>query len=432
MMVNKETYNSKFLFFGLILYSVIFYTQIGSRLPFLAPFRVEFMVGAVILAVIFFDVVSGKIRLNENKVNYAAIIFFAICAVSVLFAYVKSRALAEYISLLKFFSIYLMIISCIGIEKRLKIFFYIYLSMISLLFVEPFLLSLNGEGFRFNNHMMRLYGVTGFFAHPNQLGGITSANLPFFYYMFLFNKNMTLKIVLLLLIAIAIYVVMLTQSRTAFVGVIVFAFFVWWSSKHKMFFVLVLLILSAIGWQVAPEETKGRFSTLGKMIEVAGSEEGAYAGNKELGSLGSRMLLLKRSLIVFSEKPFIGVGIGCYASVSGQRWNSWFPTHNLYTQALSEIGLIGTLSFGYVLFCIIKNITKAIKIMEKNEDRQFVFYLVSSLYMFLLIRLIIGFFGHDLYRNWWWVAAGFSVVSLRILERKYNHGNVLVSRDSHN
>ena len=418
-MATQEKYNSKFLFYGLILYTVIYYTQIAGRYPILAPFRVEFVVGTILLIVIGWKIFSKEIDLSENKINFYTIIFFTVCGITIPFAIVKSRAVEEYISLIKFFSIYLMIISCINTERRLKIFFYVYLAMISLLFVEPFFLSLKGEGFRYNNHMMRLYGVTGFFEHPNQLGGITSANLPFFYFMAQYHKSISKKILFCLLIAVATYVIMLTQSRTAFMGVIFFVLLAFIQSKHKLLMFLAAICFCLVAWQFAPEQTKSRFLTLGKTAEVISSSEGTYVGNKELGSINSRWILITRSTTMFLENPIVGVGIGCYPSASGRRWGQWMPTHNLYTQALSEIGLVGTISFMYVLLCVYKNIKETKEIAINNSDKSLINYINEALFMFLIIRLIIGFFGHDLYRNWWWIAAGLSVVTLRVANSRY-------------
>jgi len=416
---TEEKYNSRFLFCGLLIYTAIYYSQIAGRYPVLAPFRVEFIVGSILLVVIGIKVVERELLYSENKVSHAAFIFFVYCGLTIPFSYVISRALEQYIQFFKFFTIYLMIISCINSEKRLNIFFYVYLSMIALLFVEPFFLSLQGKGFRYANYMMRLYGVTGFFEHPNQLGGITAANLPFFYYMVYYQKTYIMKTVFISLIIIGVWVVMLTQSRTAFIGVIVFVFFAWLMSKHKALLIVLIIASFLIMYPFIPDQTKSRFLTLGKTSEIIGAEESEFAGDHEIGSMNSRWILLKRSLKIFGENPVMGVGMDCYPSVSGRRWNSWILTHNLYTQALAELGLIGMAIFAYLLYRIFINIKESELIMLSNNDRSIVFYVNAALYMFLMIRLVIGLFGHDLYRNWWWVAAGLSVVSLRVLRLKY-------------
>jgi O-antigen ligase len=414
-----ENQDSTFLFVGLLAYTVIYYTQIAGRYPILAPFRVEFVTGSILLLVIGVKILNQKIDISENKINYAALLFFLYMGFTIPFSFVISRASEQYLQFIKFFSIYLMMISCLDSEKRISIFFYLYLSMIALLFVEPFFLSLQGKGFQYNNHMMRLYGVTGFFAHPNQLGGITAANLPFFYYMFFYSRSILKKTLFAALIIIAIYVVMLTQSRTAFVGVLAFFFFTWIMSKHKAAMISIILLSLVITYPLIPEQTKERFSTLGKTTEIIAADDSKYAGDFDIGSMNSRWILFKRTITIFSEHPIMGIGMDCYSSMAGRRWGSWSMTHNLYTQVLAELGLIGFFLFLYFLSRIYMNIKISKSILTSKDDSSILFFIIKSLYMFLLIRFVIGLFGHDLYRNWWWVAAGLSVVVLRSLKKKY-------------
>jgi len=413
-------YNSKFLFYGLLVYCLLYYIQPGGRFPALAPLRLEFVLGSILFVVIIYKILTGEIPINENKLHYATIVFFLICAINIPFAEVKSRALEQYISYTKFFSLYLMIISCIADEKRLKIYLSVYLCMISLIFVEPFLLSLKGEGFRYNNFMMRLYGVTDFFGHPNQLGGIVSANLPLFYFMIPFSKSKTVKVILISLILIGLRIIMLTQSRTAFIGVTAFCGILWILSKKKVVFGIAIILAAIVFWNLAPEQTRARFMTLRSATTVMSGSEEDFVRNDDLGSMSSRWILIKRSLTIFIENPIIGVGMNCFSSVSGRRWQSWYPTHCLYTQALSEIGLVGTIVFIYIIILIFKNISETKRILVATNDRSIIFFLNQALYVFLVIRLVIGLFGHDLYRSWWWFAAGLSIVNLRILKRKYS------------
>lgn len=418
--MNTPKYDSKILFYGLLLYLPVFYSQIGTRIPPLKPLRLEFLIGVLLIIIIVFKIIQKEIDLSENKFTYAAILFFVLLALMIPFAFIKHRALFIYTAYLKFFLIYFMIISCISDEKRLRILTYVYLACIALLFVEPFILSLQGKGFRYNNHMMRLYGITGMFDHPNQLGGITAANLSFFYFLMLSHKSKLFKLLFFTLMIVSFRVVMLTQSRTAFLAVVAFGFFAWVFSSHKLRFLLILLFAGIVIWNFTPEQTKDRFRTLGHGLEVMEADsDDAFKGNKELGSMNSRWILFRNSFIIFLENPIFGVGIHNFVSVSGRRWDTWLPTHCLYTEALSEVGLVGTLSFAYVLILAFKNLVRSKRILEANEDKTFLYQLNMAVYVYLLTRLVVGIFGQDLYRMWWWIAGGFSVVILRIVQNKY-------------
>jgi putative inorganic carbon (hco3(-)) transporter len=431
-MINKEDISidylekreSNLLYYGLLFYIFLFYSQIAGRFPVLAPFRIEFVIGSILVFVALARIINSNPPFNENRLNQAAMLFLVLAFISIPFALVKTRALNEFIHLIKFFAIYLMIIVTINNEKRLKGFVYIYLGMITLLFIEPFFLSLQGKGFIYNNHMLRLAGVTNYFGHPNQLGGMTAENLPFFYYLMKYDKSKAHKVIYLILILISLRVIMLTQSRTGFLGIIVFGFFILIFSKKKILSLFAIALSCIMLWQVAPQETKDRFFTLSRVGEVITTEPiDFYDENiKSLGSMASRWELIRRGFVAFTENPILGLGLDCFTSFNGRRWGYWFPPHNTYIQALAEMGIIGFSAFIYVIFMTFKNLHHSNKLLRGEEKQQsFMNYMTYAVTAYLLVRIVVAFFGQDLYENNWWVAGGLSVVLLRICKSKYQN-----------
>jgi len=415
----SQVQSSNLLFYGLLIYTVIFYSQLGSRFPTLAPFRPEFTIGTLLLIAIFFKIFNNELDIRQNGINGAAIFFLVSALITIPFAFVKSRALFSFLSLLKFCSIYLMIISAIDSENKLKTFMYVYLASISLLFVQPFLLSLQGKGFIQAAGVMRLQGITGYFAHPNQLGGITAANLPYFYYFMRYEKSRAAKVIFFLLIIVGLRVIMLTQSRTAFVGVFSFAFLVWLFGKRKLLGLAIGLVSCIVLWHVAPEQTKYRFRSLASTTYVLSVDRSELTEEElqQVSSMASRWTLIKRGLIAFSENPFLGLGLNCFPSFNGQRWGLWFPPHNTYVQALAEMGLVGFTAFCFFIFTIFRNLKVAGRLVERTGvPDNFLRSMISAVIVYLLTRLAVSLFGQDLYGNYWWVAAGLSVVILRIIK----------------
>lgn len=419
---SSQEKKADFLFYGLLLYTVVFYSQIAARFPILMPFRVEFVLGSILIIFCLSKIITGKIDLKENRLNTAALLFLLVAFITIPLAFHKGHALNTFIRLLKFFAIYLMIISTIDNEKKLKQFLYIYIAMISLLFVQPFFLSLQGKGFIYNNHMWRLAGLTGYFAHPNGLAGITSANLPFFYYLMKHQRSIPLKIVFLSLIIIGIRVIMLTQSRTGFVGVVVFGFVIWIFSKRKLIALIIIVLSCMLAWHFAPQQTKDRITTFRDTGNV-------ISGEQQTGSMAARWILIKHAFTLFVENPIIGVGIDNFEIVHHFRWNHWIPPHNTYLQALAEMGLIGFIVFLFVIITTFRNLNKARRILARaNDQESFFYFLIHSVAAFLIVRLIVSNFGQELYENYWWVAGGLSLVILRIVKDKYDAFGVVSER----
>lgn len=398
---------------------MVFYSQIAARFPVLAPLRIEFFIGAILLFFAVLKLIRGEIDFKENKFNIAALLFLSVAFITIPFAFVKMRALNMFISFFKFFAIYLMIITMIDNKKKLKGFVYVYLGMIALLFVEPFILSLRGEGFIYNNHMMRLAGITGYFKHPNQLGAITAENIPFYYYLMIHDKSKKVKLISLTLIIIALRVIMLTQSRTAFLGVVSFGIYLLIMSKKKLLSLIMLILACLLIWSFAPQETKDRFLTFSNLGNVVSYEKSEFTeeDHASYGSMASRWILFKRSLIVFWENPILGVGLDCFQSVSGRRWGVWFPPHSTYSQALAEMGILGSLAFLYVVIMTFKNLSYSKKNMEKLKVQDdFLLCMINALTAYLVARLVVSTFGIELYANYWWLAGGLSLVVLRVIK----------------
>ena len=404
---------NKFLFYGLLVYLVLFYAQPAGRFPFLQPFRLELVLAVVLILGAAREIAAGRMRIDENRINLAIIGFFAFLVLSMPFALVKTRALDGFVRIAKLLPIYLMIVSCMRDERRLRIFIYVYLSLIALIFVQPVLTS----HFVYNNHMMRLAGITGYFAHPNQLGMITSSHLAFYYYLMFYEKSKILKCTHFAMILIGIRAVMLTQSRTGMLGVIAFGGFVWIFGKRKVPMAIAMLLCLVVAWQFMPDKSKERFLSLTKIGKVLSTERSEFADDEKemLGSMASRFELSRRSVIAFVENPVMGVGLNCFSSWSGQRWgNWWFPPHNTYLQAVAELGIIGTGAFFLIIYYTLQNLRRAErKLVSIGRENSFGCKIIRPVVLYYLIFLVVSFFGIEIYSNVWWVVGGLSLVILR-------------------
>lgn len=416
---NKD----KFLFYGLLAYAFIFYTQIAFRIPVLKPLRIEFIVGSILLFTIIFKIIKGDINLFESKITVGGFLFFFVAFLTIPFALVKSTSLETFLQMLKFSAIYFMIIASINNEKRLKIYFYLYLFLVAFIFIEPFFNSLQGKGFIWNNGMWRLAGATSAFGHPNQLGGMTSANLPLFYYLMKYEKSKVKKFLYLSVIIMGIRVVMLTESRTGFLGILTFGFFIWILSKKKLMSLFIGIFLLIILWQFAPPQTKARFLTFFSVEKVLTTDRDELRLEDEQGrlaSMASRWILIKRAWGCFLEYPILGVGLRNFNSYNGHRFGLWHPPHNTYLQALAEMGIIGFASFIFFLLMIYKSLKTSKKLLSMlPDDERFLKALTNAVMVYFLVRLVVSTFGQDLYVNYWWVAGGFAMVIHRISLNKY-------------
>jgi len=106
--------------------------------------------------------------------------------------------------------------------------------------------------------------------------------------------------------------------------------------------------------------------------------------------------------------------------------------HNLYFEIATNLGIQGLFIVGLLIYKMISILRyiriTASKIIEKlNLNDQDNFPVISDLRLieavslatiaFIILRLILGLFGMDLYEIYWWFALGITVSLYSMLER---------------
>ncbi|NKE72126.1 O-antigen ligase family protein [Candidatus Manganitrophus noduliformans] len=401
------------LFRLVLLYIVIFYSQIGGRVPILGKIRIEFLVGSLALCLILMRKLDRSRKAESgNQFNYAIIFFFISMLITIPISYWPGKSIETLIRVLKYFSIYIMIVSTVDTEEKLKQFVWTYLMMVFLIVGEPFLGVITGNA-TFGSHRGydRLMGATGLWAHPNSLGGFASANLPFLYFLYK-AENSKLKRWLILAIAVSsIGSIIFTGSRTAYVGVLGVVGAIWIVNPHKIRNIVLALFFLVVIWFVMPDDYRNQFLSLKSMDEVILSKDEAVDG-----SMMERWEIVRDAWMIFLDHPFLGVGVDAFPTVRGARFNRWQDTHNLYLQVLTNLGIIGGIAFFNLMVSIFKNLTRTKRHLETLGGRENIWLsqLAQAVTIFVLGRLIVGMFGMDLYENYWWFAGGLSVVMRRV------------------
>ncbi|MCD6288569.1 MAG: O-antigen ligase family protein, partial [Candidatus Hydrogenedentes bacterium] len=278
---------------------------------------------------------------------------------------------------------------------------------ICFLIVESFFNGLRGLNFHPVDHVMRLHGPTGLFAHPNSLGGVTAGVLPFLYYLFFYERRIWRKILIIVIALMAARVIIWTGSRTAWVGTLALMGFIWWYSRRKIVLALCGVVLLVTAWVAMPPVMKARFITLGETVKVV-------EGKEQVSSMSTRWQLMKDEWGVFLKYPLTGVGINSFPQARLRIYGRWQPHHNTYLQALADLGIIGFAAFAYLIYTIWSNLRQAAARGDPEHDDPFITTMTLTLWVFLLTRLTVGMFGGDLYENYWWIAGGLSIVLLNI------------------
>jgi putative inorganic carbon (hco3(-)) transporter len=402
------------------IYVFTWYIELDKRIPFLGQIRFEFILGTIL----------GIIAINTLKVNPikydsklpSLIIFYFFCLVITL-AYSQDFDKSWYMFFnrvikLSFMSLFI----CAFIRKpfHLILFISIYLLVFMKIGQEELLGKITGSLVWENQGVMRLWGAqNSMYGHPASLSGTAIITLPFVYYLWPIVR-WKWRILLLIQLIFVINIVIFTGARTGYVGFVGMMLAIFLRSTYKKYFFLTFIIMSLLAITLIPTQYQGRFESI-------------YEGEEAEGhSKESRIELMNDGWQIFLDNP-LGVGMGAFRTVRQRTLGKWpMDNHCLYLQILSETGVVGFIAFFLLLFNVLKALhqtNKKLKIqmqkvteyisdkqMVSQRDKRHLFdisfmkAITDAVIVFIITRLILGIFGHDLYEIYWWFASGLTIV----------------------
>jgi O-antigen ligase len=136
-------------------------------------------------------------------------------------------------------------------------------------------------------------------------------------------------------------VILLTQSRGAFIGLILGlgagGFALAWKRPRLL---VTFLILGAVGASLVPGAVWTRLSGIGQLTNTS-----TIAMADPEGSAAQRWEIQKTAFRIFQDHPLVGVGLGCYPFANKLYAPKLGPrdTHDTYMNIAAELGLPGLL-----------------------------------------------------------------------------------------
>lgn len=417
--------NSQDFFFWLtVIYLFIQIAKPHEVYTVLANIRFERIWMIFLLLCAFFQ--SDR-KLRSGLTSTAIIVFTLFLFISTTFAIYPSISWDVSYNYLKLVIFYFVIIYCVKNKYTLKSFVLCFV-LISFLYMalsyREFLLGQH----RYDMGVIRMLSWSGT-ASPNSFG---MSCVGFFPFAVLFAKNEfvvplywgTVKIVpekitriiIKLYFPLALVCIFQTNSRTSFLMLLVFSFIMFLRTRKRLLILVMMVIVSSIVFQILPDETKHRYmSILYTSGLVEREEQMSRVDESDDVSARGRIEGLQKGILVFKEHPLTGVGPGGFQYYTG----AGFQTHNLISQVLSEMGLIGFISFFAILFSILHNS----KVLKKkisqpgdiSSDILFAKNLNTAVTDSIMLFFLGSFFGHTLFQPWWLYLAAFSFLNSQLV-----------------
>lgn len=385
----------------LTFYLLLEYGRPQDQIPFLSVLHLP----AITIVLLLLSILSsGKLRLKEKQ----AVLFLGLLGLMVVHGPIAVNnywALMIFITMVSNFIVFMSLTLFVDNQEKYEKLIKVWLGIHVLLAVIGII---KGSG----------KGIGGFLGDENDFCMTMNMILPFPFFLAMYEGGRK-RILYLGLTAMFLFVIVMTQSRGGFVGLIATCIYCWLRTKKKVLTALVGILLAGFVVLVAPSSYWSEV----RSIQEEGTTEGTGAERIYTWGIGWHMFL---------DHPIMGVGQGNFPwvfqkyeyEVTGSdepfhgRSVAGRMAHSIYFTMLPELGLIGTMLFlGMVVLnikdlnLIKKHLLQKTKQKEKNIESR-CYPLALALEGSMVAYLVSGAFISILYYPNYWIFMGF-VLSLK-------------------
>ncbi|OQX56289.1 MAG: hypothetical protein B5M53_02220 [Candidatus Cloacimonas sp. 4484_209] len=344
-----------------------------------------------------------KIMLREplriSNVFWLALIFCIWAWASILWSTNQEASLSRFINLALLIGLYFLITNLIDSNKRFELVLGAYILgcfICGLLATKTFLTT----GLFSSHSRMSLTGQ-----NPNTMGVIMALGTMFSWYLFSKTKGSLYRLIVLVLSMFFIYVLIMSQSRGAWVAFIIASGFYSWPMIKKINFrnilililliacvIIVIVLLSHLFPQMTPFLQK-------RFLSIFQSE-----------SLSTRSNIWRVGIEMWKDNPIFGVGLNNFHWVFNKYLDIPFgltrypgayrDPHNVYLCIICELGLVGFTIFVVMLYSFFTT-------LRKNEQLLKTF--MTSIFVLILV---VGLKGTIVWSKYYWLVLGLIGASL--------------------
>ena len=394
-------------FFFVLTYLFFEYGRPQALLPPLAVLHLPALTAIILAALLF---LRGKVRLEERQTLLFALLL-GLMVIHGPIAVNNYWALTVFISMSLNFVAYLSLLHFVDDEERFGKLVDVWLK----LHVLVALVGIVKKG----------VGAGSFLGDENDLCMTLNMILPFTFFLAMSAPKNWKRIYYVGLACLFLFVIVLTESRGGFVGLVATGLYCWWKSKRKLLSGTVVVVLALFMALAAPSTYWDEI----RSIADENTEANPY------GTGAARYYTWKVNWGIFLDNPIMGVGqgnspwnVGAYEEKLGfsegfhERSMAGRATHSLYFTLMPELGLIGTILFASMVLLTVRDL-RYIQRSPANAGTAAdgplpITSIATALEASLVGYLASGVFISVLYYPNYWLLMGFAVSLRKILERR--------------
>jgi O-antigen ligase len=246
--------------------------------------------------------------------------------------------------------------------------------------------------------------ATGSLGNPNNTAAIFCMLLPFSTVVLSRKNKLWTYMFALAAMIIMLIAIFLTASRGALLSLSAIAIgaLVMFNLKGKIITISLMLLTFIVFYNVFDS-----YQGLKRYEQIVNS-----GSVMESQAVKVRMEITAIGLQIFMENPIWGIGAGNFQTetkdmdteYNGYLYGGIAP-HNMYTQILAELGIIGFILFGWFYFSIFENILDGIRNRNPEISR------IAKILLFAFIAIMVSMVTSGNYvKPFIYILAGFSIV----------------------
>lgn len=417
--VVQQSQTSDLAFSLYLFYAISYFLHFTTRVPGIAVVRPDLLLVLGIAGML----IVAKVRMGEGgPANTARLLNWLFIYIVVSLPFVEypgsviRKGLPDLLKVAVFFYFTYFIVDT---DKRLRKFVIVVIGCQVFRVFEPLYLNLTtgywGDAAYLggSNWLARLAGAPSDVVNPNGLAFLVITAMPFLHYTMLSSRKFIVKCAYFGLLMPLLYALMLTGSRSGFVGLaVVVAMFIW-KSKHRLVVasVCALTVMVAVP-MMTPDQRDRYLSLTDDQTKGAATREGRIHG-------------MWQDFEVGMKRPVFGFGIGTSKEAN---WNfarrGAKVSHTLYAEALMEIGMVGSVIFYCFLISMIRGFLQAKKLAgkgrEENHDEGMKYYaaLLDAIQVWVVMCMVFSIAQYGLSEFHWYLVAGLTAAVMRLVQAR--------------
>jgi len=386
-----------------LLFVASWFLHLGERIALLGQIRIDLILVAVLAAL---AVTHRKTGITTDTDKWLRVLIVYALATIPFVEWPGSVLRSGIEALIKGVAFYYFTVAFVDSETRLKRFLALFVACQLIRVMEPLYLHVT-EGYWGSaaseanwEYLNRLSGAPSDIVNPNGLAFIICTVMPFLW--FAAGLSRIYRLTLLLFAPLCIYALMLTGSRSGFLGLIIVAVGIIAKSKRRLALAAGAIVVAAAGFQFLGGDLQDRY------LSIVGS------GEKNAATAEGRLSGIISGFEVALRRPFFGHGLGTSREANANFNSIDQPAHNLYAEAAMELGFIGMAIFILLIVSIFSAFRECKRACANWPEDSFVHRTVDAMQVWLLLNIVFSFASYGVTSYEWYLLGGLAVALRRI------------------